>query len=501
MDMDLHGPQQAQLQRALLDAFRRPAELAEVVTNGLDQNLYEITEDGTLESRVFSLIEWAESHGRLADLVRCAHAQNPGNPLLRAFVAQYLGAAALESAPTVALPDLARVVVTPSPPTPSGSRPADPPLRVAPTVVATGALNNRSLLAVLGALVALLIVGLGGGAVWNALLNRPPPTPTLVPTVAPTLVPLVAVTVAAAGAPTLVPLVAVTVAAAVPPATGPQGRIAFTSRRGDGFNDIYVVNPAAPTPVRLTDDPADDHSPAWAPDGSRIAFDSDRDGSHGIYVMAADGGSPRPIATFTSDPPPFRLGWSPDGQRLVFERPATNSSDLFIVDSRGGVPLMVTIAAPDRKIDPAWSPDATQLAFTLKVAGQDDICVVNTRGGALTNLTHNPSADEFLPAWSPDGRRIAYTYRSGAHDAGKSEIYVMNADGSEAINLTDNPADDNSPTWSPDGRWIAFASNRANGNSSDNHDIYILDTQNLTRPPIRITDRSWNAHPAWRPGP
>jgi Tol biopolymer transport system component len=74
----------------------------------------------------------------------------------------------------------------------------------------------------------------------------------------------------------------------------------------------------------------------------------------------------------------------------------------------------------------------------------------------------------YWPVWSPDGKKIAFT----SNRDGNYEIYVMNADGSEPQNLTNNPAQDNYATWSPDGKKIAFVSNRIGG-----HDVYAMEIQ------------------------
>jgi len=500
--MELHGREQQQLQRALLAAFRRPEELAALVTFGLDQNLYAITEGGTLENRAFSLIEWATAHGRLADLVRCAHQQNPGNALLRDFVAQNLGEAALEPTPPVALPDMAHVVVTPSGATASGNRPAESPLRVVPVAPAMGPPNSRLPLSLLGGLGGLLIVVLGGWVLLQAVLGGPgTPTPAVVPTLVLTLVPTAVSAVAPTLMPTLVPTIMPTVGATLVPtlpvATRPQGRIAFTSRRGNGRDDIYVMDLTIPTPVRLTYGFADDYHPSWSPDGRQIAFTSDQGGTLGIYVMGSVGGTPTSVATFTVGSPESNLTWSPDGQQLVFAQIIKDVSTLFILDIQGGTSRAIDIKTPGNKTDPAWSLDGTRLAFTLTGGGQSAIYKVNIDGGGLTQLTTDIGVTyKEGKTWSPDSKRIVYSYSSEAHDSGKSEIYMMNADGTKTVNLTNNPANDHWPAWSPDGRWIAFASDRDNSN---NYDIYILDVQDPTHAVTRITDGSWNAHPAWMP--
>ena len=106
-----------------------------------------------------------------------------------------------------------------------------------------------------------------------------------------------------------------------------------------------------------------------------------------------------------------------------------------------------------------WSPvvSATSLiSFTaFNRHGNAEIYVMNPDGSNETNLTNNTDHDEYS-AWSPDGTEIAF--RSDRD--GNREIYVMNSDGSNVRRLTNNAARDQDPSWSPDGLRIAFASNR-----------------------------------------
>jgi Tol biopolymer transport system component len=100
---------------------------------------------------------------------------------------------------------------------------------------------------------------------------------------------------------------------------------------------------------------------------------------------------------------------------------------------------------------PAWSRDGRSIVFVSWRDGNGEIYVMDAEGGEARNLTRHPAKD-VRPAWSPDGRRIAFV----SHRDGQSEVYVMEADGSEKRNLTRNAARDVDPVWSPDGRRIAF---------------------------------------------
>lgn len=151
-------------------------------------------------------------------------------------------------------------------------------------------------------------------------------------------------------------------------------------------------------PINLTDNPADDWDPTWSPDGSMIAFTSERDGNPEIYVMN-----------------------SSDGKNL--RRLTENKT----IDEQ-----------------PAWWQDATsdRIAFISYRDGNAEIYLMDSDGSHPVNLSHNLAEDKH-PTWSPDGSRIAFT----SNRDGDREIFVMGADGSHPTNLTDNSVDDWDPHW------------------------------------------------------
>ena len=132
-----------------------------------------------------------------------------------------------------------------------------------------------------------------------------------------------------------------------------------------------------------------------------------------------------------------------------------------------------------RGLDPSWSPDGRQIAFSTF----SQIYVMDADGSNQQPLTGS-SVWKFGPSWSPDGRQIAfYSYRE---DKDRGDISLMNADGSNIRDLTTGSGDDRSPTWSPDGRYIAFSRNSV---------IYVIgsDGSNLRQlTDIRGLDPSWS---------
>ena len=129
-----------------------------------------------------------------------------------------------------------------------------------------------------------------------------------------------------------------------------------------------------------------------------------------------------------------------------------------------------------------------RIAFQSARDGDFEIYVMNADGSGVVRLTDNDFGDE-QPAWSPDGRRIAF--RSDRD--GNIEIYVMNADGSGVGRLTDNDFGDTQPAWSPDGRRIAFRSDR-----DGDFEIYVMNADGSGVG--RLTDNdSYDTSPAWSP--
>ena len=140
-----------------------------------------------------------------------------------------------------------------------------------------------------------------------------------------------------------------------------------------------------------------------------------------------------------------------------------------------------------------------QIAFSSDRDGNTEIYVMDINGKNQHRLTNNRH-DDWSPSWSPDGKRIVFVSdRDGhvhaIHGWSTAEIYVMDADGGNPQNLTDNPADDGFPSWSPDGKRIVFQSDR----DDRNYEIYVMDADegNLQR----LTDNPNNEdeYPSWSP--
>ncbi|MBW2966630.1 hypothetical protein KY342_06010, partial [Candidatus Woesearchaeota archaeon] len=200
----------------------------------------------------------------------------------------------------------------------------------------------------------------------------------------------------------------------------PCYKIAFASQLS-GFTDVGIVNEDNSGQVNLTsNNPViSTFYPKWSPDGTKILFESEKDGNREIYTV--------------------------DISSLVQTRLTNNSA----LDDMG-----------------SWSPDGTKITFRSYRDGNGEIYTMNSADGSNQDRLTNNMYNDYSPIFSPDGTKIAFV---SIRD-GNTEIYKMDIDGSNQTNLTNNSANEYDPRWSPDGTKIAFCSNR-----DGNYEIYIMD--------------------------
>ena len=303
------------------------------------------------------------------------------------------------------------------------------------------------------------------------------------------------------------------------PALSPDGtRVAFAWDGGQPIGpeggrqfDVYAQDADGGHLVRLTNHPADDLSPAWSPDGARVAFvRCGVGGECGVYVTDAHGGGEDAVVA-PGDLDIEGLAWSPDGARLAFSgRPGRQGAfSIHLVPLDGSAPQRLTAPATTYPgdLDPAFSPDGRLLAFVrTEMDGRQDVAVVTVNGGRVRRLAREQKGVTGLD-WTADGREVVYAAnRDGAAglwrvgldggdprwvslgaDAGeiaapsvgraggvafarqlvRSQVVEVGAD-STVRSVAPSTRDDRQPAVSPDGRRVAFVSTR-----SGSHEVWV----------------------------
>ena len=251
---------------------------------------------------------------------------------------------------------------------------------------------------------------------------------------------------------------------------GGPGRIAYIKPNlQTGSFHLHIVNPDGKNPINLNpiDDLAAYSGQSWSPDGTQLAFTSNRSGNaiYNIFVMNADGSNIRSVVENSTNE--FASSWSPDGRKILFQTKRSNETtwDIYVVNINGSDEKVLINTDMEEQL-PVWSPDGTKFAYQAGHLGQGiDIYIANADGTGAMRLTDGNGTLHSAPAWSPDGTQIAF--ESNRHQPpptgtrtplAQYEIYVMNQDGSNMRRLTSSQPLEalRHPTWSPDGKQIAF---------------------------------------------
>lgn len=205
----------------------------------------------------------------------------------------------------------------------------------------------------------------------------------------------------------------------------------------DGFNPQTVVSSAESL-----------MSPAWSPDGSRLAYVSFEDKRSKVYIQNLTTGRRELIAQFTginSAP-----AWSPDGSRLALTLSRDGNAEIYVmrIDTRA---LKRLTYDPSIDTEPAWSPDGSSIVFTSDRAGSPQIYRMSANGGSAERLTFDGDYNA-RPSYAADGKSITFVSRQ----QGGFRIAILRLDNRTTQVLTETFLDE-SPSFAPNGRMIMYA--------------------------------------------
>ena len=184
-------------------------------------------------------------------------------------------------------------------------------------------------------------------------------------------------------------------------------RIAFSTFRFlVGNSEIYVVDVDGNDPINLTKHEMDDVVPSWSSDGSKIAFaskpaDDIAFTAYHIFVMNADGKGRRNLTGDTDLKGNFSPTWSPDGSKIAFSSQRNFNSDIYVMTVEGKELERLT-DGEGYSGRPTYLPDGTNIAFDSQRKGDYDIYLMDTNGRNVAKLTKNPpGTDDKAPSWLP----------------------------------------------------------------------------------------------------
>ena len=233
--------------------------------------------------------------------------------------------------------------------------------------------------------------------------------------------------------------------------TGERGvfstRIAYVTK-ASGRYSLWVADADGENAQAALASPEPIISPAWAPNGTQLAYVSFESRKPVVYVHDVASGKRRLIANFRgSNSAP---AWSPDGRQLAVTLTRDGSSQLYIIDANGGEPRRL-MQSSGIDTEPVFSSDGRTIYFVSDRGGAPQISQVSTGGGQAERVTFHGNYN-VSPSISPDGHWLAYISRVG----GGFKLYVMDLQTGTANAITDTTTDE-SPSFAPNSRLIVYA--------------------------------------------
>ena len=263
-------------------------------------------------------------------------------------------------------------------------------------------------------------------------------------------------------------------------------KIAYVSELGTA-RELFVMDYDGYDPRQLTADGFLNLMPRWSPDRRFLVFTTyrNRNTQDIDMIELATGKRWTLVAQGGLNITPVL---SPDGNSLAYSSSHEGNAELYRLDTKTkAVQRLTTHAAGD--LSPSWSPSGRELVFTSDRSGGPQIFLMSADGSNVSRLTFEGDYNA-APAWSPRGNWIAYVCRTPKKEY---KLCVIPPDGQKRLQLTTGLGVDDSPSWSPDGRHLVFSST-VEGKSQ----IYMIDADGKDLERITFTG-THNSAPSWSP--
>jgi len=242
------------------------------------------------------------------------------------------------------------------------------------------------------------------------------------------------------------------------PVVSPDGRrIVFSSNR-NGTNDLYIIGVDGSKETQLTHSPEHESISGWAPTGKQLIFSVFKNNTSSIYTIDLDGKKERLIATVPGRSPVV----SPDGKWVIYAT-GTWTEMALVLSTIDGESKQQLNDGKSIAWNVHWSPDGKRFAFTGRAANEIAVFVANADGSNSHQISQVPEEEGAAqwPVWSNDGKRLAIQVSSRTRKD-SAHIWLVDAGSGESRKLSPHAVDylDETPFWFPDGKRLAFQSNR-----------------------------------------
>ena len=242
--------------------------------------------------------------------------------------------------------------------------------------------------------------------------------------------------------------------------------LAYIAYQDDGNSDLRAVSISGDSVIDLTDTASEESDPVWSPDSRQIAFTERTGAKTSIMAVDVQSGMVRKL----TDAPASDLQWSPDGKSIVFvanllqrrdER--RENEDIYIIPAEGGTPRLLTPGtARFRDTSPSWAPDSKRIVYASEETGFSNLYILDTQSQSRQPLTSG-SDDNLSPKWSPDGNMVAYVRheKSIFHVFGIAvgDGHTVRISGEDGVNGGFGPGaagPQGMLAWAPDSKRVAF---------------------------------------------